>query len=139
MIRKKLKLASESKTTAVVGDNNKEQLNESAANASVAITSQYFQTPFWQRLYDIECRLNAELKKINFHSQNIAAVYNPLEYAANLHCDFLRKYLDGPKSVLFIGMNPGPYGMVQTAVNFIRMNYTDCMQILNTNRTAQTA
>lgn len=130
MIRKKLKLASESKEVAVVGDNNEEKLNESAANASVAITSHYFQTPFWQRLYNIECRLSAELKKINFHSQNIAAVYNPLEYAADLHCDFLQKYLDGPKSVLLIGMNPGPYGMVQTAVNFIRMNYTDRMQSL---------
>lgn len=119
MIRKKLKVASEAKSNAVVDDNNKERSHEIAAESGVAITSQHFQMPFWQRLYNIECRLSAELKTINFHSKNIAAVYNPLEYAANLHCDFLQKYLDGPKSVLFIGMNPGPYGMVQTAVNLM--------------------
>lgn len=118
MIRKKLKLAAESKASAVVDDNNKEQSNENAVDSGAAITSQHFQMPFWQRLYTIECRLSAQLRTMNFHSKNVAAVYNPIEYAADLHCDFLRKYLDGPKSVLFIGMNPGPYGMVQTSVNF---------------------
>lgn len=126
MIRKKLKIASESKSNAVVGDNKIECLNEIADVDSdgVAITSQHFQMPYWQRLYQIECRLSAELKTIDFHSKNIAAVYNPIEYAANLHCDFLQKYLNGPKSVLFVGMNPGPYGMVQTGVNLI---HTVCM------------
>lgn len=117
MIRKKLKLASETKSNAVVDDNNSKTSNEIAVSDAIPITSQFFQMPFWQRLYNIECRLSAELRKSNFHSNNVAAVYNPIEYAANLHCDFLQKYLDGPKCVLFIGMNPGPYGMVQTAVN----------------------
>lgn len=119
MIRKKLKLAAESKSNDVVSADNAGRLSENAVASDVAITSQHFQMPFWQRLYDIECRLSAELRKINFHSKDIAAVYNPIEYAADMHCDYMRKYLDGPKSVLFVGMNPGPYGMVQTGVNVI--------------------
>lgn len=125
MIRKKLKLATESKSNAVKDGDIEEQTKENAAASNVALTSQYFQMPFWQRLFDIECRLSAELKKVNFHSQNIAAVYNPIEYAADLHCDFLQKYLDGPKAVLFIGMNPGPFGMVQTAVIFFFIHTVD--------------
>lgn len=124
MIRKKLKLAAESKSNAVVRDNSTERSNENVTASDTAITSQHFQMAFWRRLYDIECRLSAELRKINFHSKDVAAVYNPIEYAADLHCDFLQKYLNGPKPVLFVGMNPGPFGMVQTAVNFIALPST---------------
>jgi single-strand selective monofunctional uracil DNA glycosylase len=45
-------------------------------------------------------------------------VYNPLEYAWDVHREYLRRYVSGPKRVLFLGMNPGPFGMVQTGVPF---------------------
>jgi single-strand selective monofunctional uracil DNA glycosylase len=45
-------------------------------------------------------------------------VYNPLEYAWDVHREYLRRYLSGSKRVLFLGMNPGPFGMVQTGVPF---------------------
>jgi single-strand selective monofunctional uracil DNA glycosylase len=45
-------------------------------------------------------------------------VYNPLDYAWDVHRAYLRRYLGGPKRVLFLGMNPGPFGMVQTGVPF---------------------
>lgn len=81
------------------------------------ITSPFFETmQFWQQIYDIECRLSTELKTITFLSSKISAVYNPIEYAAELHCKFLQKFLNEPKQVVFIGMNPGPFGMVQTGV-----------------------
>jgi len=48
----------------------------------------------------------------------IAFVYNPLAYAANLHEAYLRRYGAGPKEVLLLGMNPGPFGMAQTGVPF---------------------
>jgi len=48
----------------------------------------------------------------------VAHVYNPLEYAWAAHEMYLRKYGRGRKRVVFLGMNPGPFGMVQTGVPF---------------------
>ena len=47
-----------------------------------------------------------------------AHVYNPLEYAWPMHEQWLRRFGSGPKRVLFLGMNPGPFGMAQTGVPF---------------------
>jgi len=48
----------------------------------------------------------------------VAYVYNPLEYAWAAHELYLRRYGAGQKRVVFLGMNPGPFGMVQTGVPF---------------------
>lgn len=48
----------------------------------------------------------------------VAYVYNPLDYAWTSHAAYLSRYGDGRKRVLFLGMNPGPYGMAQTGVPF---------------------
>ena len=48
----------------------------------------------------------------------VAYVYNPLEYAWEAHREFVEKYGSGKKRVLFLGMNPGPFGMAQTGVPF---------------------
>ncbi len=48
----------------------------------------------------------------------VAYVYNPLDYAWSAHELFLRKFGGGRKRVLFLGMNPGPFGMAQTGVPF---------------------
>ena len=48
----------------------------------------------------------------------VERVYNPLDYAWDLHERYLRRYGDGPKDVLLLGMNPGPWGMAQTGVPF---------------------
>src|SRR4029079_13715288 len=45
-------------------------------------------------------------------------VYNPLDYAWAVHRDYLRRYASRRKLVLFVGMNPGPFGTVQTGVPF---------------------
>ena len=45
-------------------------------------------------------------------------VYNPLKYAWAPHEDYVRKYGGGSKRVIFLGMNPGPWGMAQTGVPF---------------------
>ncbi|HKJ89152.1 MAG TPA: single-stranded DNA-binding protein, partial [Gammaproteobacteria bacterium] len=45
-------------------------------------------------------------------------VYNPLDYARNPHRRYLERYGRGRREVLLVGMNPGPYGMVQTGVPF---------------------
>jgi single-strand selective monofunctional uracil DNA glycosylase len=52
----------------------------------------------------------------------VAHVYNPLDYAWAAHEAYLRKYCQSRKRVLFLGMNPGPFGMVQTGVPFGEVN-----------------
>jgi single-strand selective monofunctional uracil DNA glycosylase len=48
----------------------------------------------------------------------VTNVYNPLDYAWAPHELYLRKYGNSPKRVVFLGMNPGPFGMVQTGIPF---------------------
>lgn len=45
-------------------------------------------------------------------------VYNPLDYARRPHEQYLTRWGQGPKEVLFLGMNPGPFGMGQTGIPF---------------------
>ena len=44
--------------------------------------------------------------------------YNPLSYAWAPHEQYVLKYGNGEKRHLFLGMNPGPFGMAQTGVPF---------------------
>src|SRR5260221_6888520 len=48
----------------------------------------------------------------------VACVYHPLDYAWDGHRRYLERYGHPPKQVLLVGMNPGPFGMVQTGVPF---------------------
>ena len=58
-----------------------------------------------------------DLQQLRFGAP-VACVYNPLEYAWDLHRAWLERFGRGPKEVLLVGMNPGPFGMVQTGVPF---------------------
>lgn len=51
----------------------------------------------------------------------VSVVYNPLRYAADGLEKYLR-YAEGSKRVIFVGMNPGPWGMAQTGVPFGEVN-----------------
>ncbi len=59
-------------------------------------------------------RLRSSLAGLTFAEH----VYNPLDYAWPAHEEYLRRYASGRKRVVFLGMNPGPFGMVQTGVPF---------------------
>ena len=48
----------------------------------------------------------------------VAHVYNPLVYAFEAHKAYLERYCRPGAEVLLVGMNPGPWGMVQTGVPF---------------------
>jgi single-strand selective monofunctional uracil DNA glycosylase len=61
--------------------------------------------------------LSATLGKMRF-APPVTHVYNPLDYAWSVHERYLRRYGDGRKRVVFLGMNPGPFGMAQTGVPF---------------------
>lgn len=51
-------------------------------------------------------------------SAPVTHTYQPLDYAWQTHCEYLERYGSGKKPVLFLGMNPGPFGMAQTGVPF---------------------
>ena len=65
--------------------------------------------------------LSHKLSRLYF-SPPVSHVYNPLEYAWPLHEAYLRRYGNGTKRIVFLGMNPGPFGMVQTGVPFGEIN-----------------
>jgi single-strand selective monofunctional uracil DNA glycosylase len=48
----------------------------------------------------------------------VAFVTNPLIYARAPHELYLKRYGRGKKRAIFMGMNPGPFGMAQTGVPF---------------------
>ncbi len=48
----------------------------------------------------------------------VSCVYNPLDYAWAPNAVYLQRFGQGRKRVVFVGMNPGPFGMVQTGVPF---------------------
>ena len=62
-------------------------------------------------------KLARELDTLRFPA-SVAFVYNPLSYAWAPHAEYLRRYGARPRRVLFLGMNPGPFGMAQTGVPF---------------------
>lgn len=47
---------------------------------------------------------------------------NPIDYAWAPHEQYLRKFGNGKKRVVFMGMNPGPFGMVQVGIPFGEVN-----------------
>lgn len=48
----------------------------------------------------------------------VTHVYNPLDYAWPAYELYLQKFGGTQKRVVFLGMNPGPFGMTQTGIPF---------------------
>lgn len=61
--------------------------------------------------------LRDNVERLTF-SPPVSHVYNPLVYAWEPHETYLRRWGAAPKEVLFLGMNPGPWGMAQIGVPF---------------------
>jgi len=61
--------------------------------------------------------LTKSVEAISF-SEPVRFVDNPLRHAGRAHRQYLRRFGDSRKNILFLGMNPGPYGMTQTGVPF---------------------
>ena len=73
--------------------------------------------------------LSEALETMDFPSP-ISHVYNPLTYAWKAHERYLTRYGATQKKVVFLGMNPGPFGMMQTAVPFGEISFVrDWMKI----------
>lgn len=65
----------------------------------------------------LEQNLSKKLSEIKFRAP-IDYIYNPIEYAQDVHSNYVHTYCQGTKRILFLGMNPGPWGMSQTGVPF---------------------
>ncbi|MCB1888496.1 MAG: single-stranded DNA-binding protein [Rhodocyclaceae bacterium] len=61
--------------------------------------------------------MSRALAELRF-SAPVSHVYNPLDYARTSAEAYLTRYGASRKRVVFVGMNPGPFGMVQTGVPF---------------------
>ena len=70
-----------------------------------------------QALIDAARELSASVESLSFAAP-VTHRYNPLAYAWAAHELYLRRYGASRKKVVFIGMNPGPFGMVQCGVPF---------------------
>ena len=85
----------------------------SAAALSPALKS----TPISEALIAAARRLRAETSRLKFKPP-VTHVYNPLVYAWAPYEAYLQKFGATRKRVVLLGMNPGPFGMVQTGVPF---------------------
>ena len=68
-------------------------------------------------LIDAARALSAAVDALPFAAP-VTHVYNPLDYAWEVHRRYLETYGGGRKRVVFVGMNPGPFGMAQIGVPF---------------------
>jgi single-strand selective monofunctional uracil DNA glycosylase len=70
-----------------------------------------------KRLLAAARELCVQAERLKFAAP-VTHVYNPLDYAWSAHEMYLRKFGGSRKRVIFLGMNPGPFGMTQTGVPF---------------------
>ena len=68
-------------------------------------------------LLETTAALLEELAPMDF-GPPVTHVYNPLLYARGPWDAYCERYGQGPKEVVLIGMNPGPFGMAQVGVPF---------------------
>lgn len=62
-------------------------------------------------------KLRNEVNDLAF-ADPVTHLYNPLDYAWEPHRIYLERFGNSKKRVLFLGMNPGPWGMSQTGIPF---------------------
>jgi single-strand selective monofunctional uracil DNA glycosylase len=70
-----------------------------------------------EQLKDAAKTLSHSVSHLSF-SEPVSVVYNPLDYAWQSHELYMEKYGNQKKKVVLLGMNPGPWGMVQTGIPF---------------------
>lgn len=74
-------------------------------------------TPVALALLDAARELSVALAPLRF-APPVAHVYDPLTYAWAPYEQYVRRYGASPKRIVMLGMNPGPFGMMQTGVPF---------------------
>lgn len=69
------------------------------------------------QLLDLSLELRSELDTLQF-AEPVTHVYNPLHYAWQPYERYIRQFGQGEGRVVLLGMNPGPFGMMQVGVPF---------------------
>lgn len=77
-------------------------------------------SPLSRQLISAAETLSESVDQLQF-DEPVAHVYNPLRYAWSLHCQYL-DFVAPTARHLFLGMNPGPWGMVQSGIPFGEVN-----------------
>lgn len=95
--------------------------NDAEIDNKIMIESDITDGDISEQLLSMEKKLAEELGKLTFRVP-VEYVYSPLEYAFNIHTLYVQKYCNTTKKILFLGMNPGPWGMSQTGVPFGEIN-----------------
>ncbi|MBR2282180.1 MAG: single-stranded DNA-binding protein, partial [Spirochaetales bacterium] len=75
---------------------------------------------FTGRLLERTKAFSREIDDLHFSYDGY--IYNPLDYAWDMHAEYLRRCVREGAGILFLGMNPGPFGMMQTGVPFGEVN-----------------
>ncbi|MCG3189480.1 MAG: hypothetical protein LKCHEGNO_01861 [Burkholderiaceae bacterium] len=73
--------------------------------------------PVARQLLNAARELSRSLATLRF-APPVAHVYDPLQYAWAPYAAYVRRYGATRKRVVLLGMNPGPFGMMQTGVPF---------------------
>jgi len=66
-------------------------------------------------------RLSRAVNRLTF-DEPVTHVYNPLQYARVTFEQYLERFAHQGVEAMFLGMNPGPFGMAQTGVPFGEIN-----------------
>lgn len=70
-----------------------------------------------KKVLAISKTLSNKVNSLSF-SEPVHYCYNPLDYAWKPFSRYINTYAGTTKEALFVGMNPGPFGMAQTGVPF---------------------
>ena len=92
--------------------------NELSEDASVPLSTP---ADIALQLLNVEEAMCKALSQLSFPAP-VTHIYNPLDYAANTHSTYVKNYGNGVKKILFLGMNPGPFGMAQNGVRRGQLN-----------------
>jgi single-strand selective monofunctional uracil DNA glycosylase len=85
--------------------------------ASSVVASCGVMTPTSSALIRAAEKLRDDVDRLRF-KKPVAYVYNPLDYAWAVHARYIERFASTTKRIVFVGMNPGPWGMAQTGVPF---------------------
>jgi len=74
------------------------------------------------KLIQLTRDFNSEIENVRSLIKDDIYIYNPLNYASKMVEAYIREYAFSPTKYLFLGMNPGPFGMAQTGIPFGEVN-----------------
>ena len=77
-------------------------------------------SPIGAQFLQIEQRICQKMLPIKY-GYPVTVIYSPLTYAFQTHRDFVAKFCTSERTLLFLGMNPGPYGMSQNGVRYLQI------------------